>query len=72
MKKYVVKNCPARDFGYRTCYGSTSECQNITNCLLKQIIKKCKEYEYCKYGAIQIRNPLVDEIYELLNIQEVD
>ena len=49
--KYIIKNCSAySDF----CKEIKSyECQNIENCLLKQIVEKCKNYkENCKIEGV--------------------
>ena len=80
MQKYVVKNCPARDFGYHTCYNSTEKCQDISNCLIKQVIEKCKDaiktydndefYEDdCDYYLGQ--SHMAQEILELFKIEEI-
>lgn len=44
-KKYIIKNCPARNNGYfKDCVGTYhNECQDCTDCLLKQIVEKCYE-----------------------------
>ena len=41
--RYIIKNCPmCEDF----CEVVKSyECQNVENCLLKQIVEKCKNYK---------------------------
>ena len=42
MNKYIVKNCPARTDGF--CGDDCSElyCIDKTDCLIKQVIEKCK------------------------------
>lgn len=80
---YVVKNCPAYDyeeeFDYHICKQplvpyecSVDDCQKCTDCVIKQIIEKCK-------NELQVQNnwwcgakPLAQEILQLLNIQEVE
>jgi hypothetical protein len=65
MSKYIIKNCPTL-MGNRLCYGKTiKQCVDCTDCILKQIVKKCKkslEVSYC---------PIEQEILQLLDIQEV-
>lgn len=41
--KYIIKNCPAYS---EFCKEIKSyECQDIENCLLKQIVEKCRDYK---------------------------
>lgn len=49
MSKYIVKNCPARCNGmFKDCIGTShNECENCTDCLIKQVIEKCKEDKGC-------------------------
>lgn len=68
--KYVIKNCPNYDDYFNpneTCRKKYSQyCQDCTDCLLKQIVKKCRkslEVSYC---------PIEQEILELLDTQEVE
>ena len=62
--RYVILNCPTL-MGNRLCYGKTiKQCANCTDCVMKQIVKKCRkslEVSYC---------PIEQEIFELLDIQE--
>lgn len=86
-KKYVIRNCPAssKDFRlncqgkayidkYKCVYGLL-ECQDCTDCVMKQIVEFCKETcrkrctnnclgkkKYCGYG----------QILQKLDIQEVE
>ena len=43
MNKYVVKNCPM--YFCTNCYGHTGTaiCEDFTDCLIKQVIEKCKQ-----------------------------
>lgn len=46
MSKYIVKNCPNYHNGYISCtaYGvSYCFCEGCTDCLIKQVIEKCKK-----------------------------
>ena len=45
-KKYIVKNCPAYNpnGGYYDCWANQQTwCQNVDDCLIKQIIFDCSE-----------------------------
>lgn len=49
MSKYIIKNCPAL-YGDEGCKEFTYEdgsvnCKNRTDCLLKQIVEKCKKVD---------------------------
>ena len=73
--KYIIRNCPAfeqnsyknRDWAIENaCELIDDRCCIKQNCLLKQIVKKCRkslEVSYC---------PIEQEILELLDIQEVE
>lgn len=83
--KYIIKNCPAifkHPVGHWNCQQG-KECQDCTDCVLKQIVKITKNYnkgcgKHCdinrkenncgKYcNAYKIR-----QILELLDIKEVE
>lgn len=44
--KYIIKNCPAIPSKIKATYGwcntAQMKCQDCTDCLLKQIVEKCK------------------------------
>ena len=64
MNRYVIWNCPALQQTYY-CNTHHSKCQDCTDCVMKQIVKKCRkslEVSYC---------PIEQEILELLDTQEV-
>ena len=73
--KYIIKNCPCNVTTEDMCdWENTNEtyCQYCTDCLLKQIVEKCK-------NELQVQNdwwcgakPLAEEILDLLQIQEVE
>ena len=75
--KYIIENCgcnPSCD----ECYG---RCNKIDNCLLKQIVEKCKEnqkpfMEWNENGIIFSKyresKKLADEILGLLEIEEIE
>ena len=54
MNKYVIKNCPAymydKQFNRNVCKKNLipyetccEECQDITDCVMKKIVEKCRE-----------------------------
>lgn len=77
--KYIIKNCPCFVEGIaikgneqktQTCNNhkvrELTYCQDCDDCVMKQIVKKCRkslEVSYC---------PIEQEILELLDIQEVE
>lgn len=77
--KYIIRNCPAIygiDDGFLCSYRQDEEsekyCYDCTDCVLKQIIEKCK-------NELQVQNnwwcgakPLAQEILQLLQIEEVE
>lgn len=48
-EKYIVKNCPSCIISPSCCAKyhidnrSSKDCQNIEDCVIKQVIEKCKE-----------------------------
>ena len=50
MGKYTIKNCPA----YGECI--VDECQDCTDCVLKQIVELCKDY----YKNCEIEGNCID------------
>lgn len=84
--KYIIKNCPAcdKEFVCREHYFSTY-CENYDDCLLKQIVEKCKNYkENCKIEGVCLderlcstcflggANELGEWILDDLEIEEVN
>lgn len=91
-KKYVIRNCPCffeeneEVYDYTCTWNGTEElaCQDCTDCVLKQIVEKCKNAQSecscedankdvgcfeCTSGG---RAGLGTEILKLLDIQEVN
>ena len=88
MKKYIVKNCPCFNEGHPElrfsgeCLDLTQAendcCAEVTGCLIKQVIEKCKERiqhcedcreytcEDCRYDT----NGFVGIILQLFEIEE--
>jgi len=62
IKRYVVLNCPTL-MGNRLCYSKViRQCADCTDCVIKQVIEKCKEHPFsdCACG---------DEILQLFDIE---
>ena len=92
MKKYVIKNCPAFSLeptkAGNVCkkWCRSKPCQHYTDCLLKQIVERCKEkLEFLSYGIPEqhletmttnaeryAKAELAQEILNLLEIEEVN
>lgn len=83
-KKYIVKNCPSLKtrISYKDkvwlngCseYGDLNdkECCNITDCLIKQVIEKCK-YSTKSWDNFDIGERIkANEILKLFEIEEVE
>jgi len=78
---YVIQNCPM--FFHHNCYGHTNHynCQDCTNCAMKQIVEKCKkEIEVYRNTLLPNdgtntlhfgRQSFAYDILQLLDIQEV-
>ena len=63
--KYVVLNCPTL-MGNRLCYSKEiRQCADCTDCVIKQVIEKCKEHPFkdCACG---------DDILQLFDIEEIN
>ena len=78
MSKYIIKNCPYySEDETLDGYENMLDCQNITDCLLKQIVEKCLnglDFSIFKGvdGCYSERGILAKEILQLLDIQEVE
>lgn len=82
LNKYRVKNCPAISFadGCKNEEVKVWDCQDCTDCVLKQIVQLCKEQKVinCNIdGKEQVlkafyHTHLSNKILELLDIQEVE
>ena len=79
MSKYIVKNCPAYREGMNlphyckavgcciNTYVDGTDCTTISNCLIKQVIEKCKG----KHVGYIDEAYTKDEILKLFDIEEV-
>jgi hypothetical protein len=79
MSKYIIKNCPYySEDETLDGYENMTDCQNITDCLLKQIVELAKGYKEelidrkTKKVVATRYFKLTKEILELLDIQEVE
>lgn len=82
MRKYIIKNCTSYcEFEKEyTCGVETKElfCEDNTDCLLKQIVEKCKGVQEKFYDAVHSRylSPskakFAREILDLLQIEEIN
>ena len=80
--KYVIKNCPLYEqydsFNLKKCKDSSScngihidFCKDINDCLLKQIVEKCKEVTESLYVCNDMYR-FADNILDLLEIEECE
>ena len=64
---YIVKNCPSYFQG--GCYGCDNLCQNILNCVVKQVVEECKDMasdrDYYAYDFAK-------EVLQLFDIEEIN
>lgn len=67
--KYIIKNCPScrnyNVFGLPKegcCYHYMDYCKNYSNCLLKQIVEKCKHMQ-AEFDA-EVRNGKYQEKFK--------
>lgn len=82
--KYIVKNCTSLDSNGTTCQDCSYEdcgadnCINRTDCIMKQIVEKCKKIQELEYqkGRLKYKSPskakFGREILELLDIEELN
>lgn len=78
---YIVKNCPAKPSSINACYGwcdkEQTDCQDCTDCITKQVIKRLKSYLIpydcdCETREDATRNNLSVEILSMFEIEEVE
>jgi len=70
-KKIIIRNCPCYE-GEGAFYNCVNEhidgdCQDCTDCVMKQIVEKCKKAQ--EYHESFIR---IDDILDDLDIQEAE
>lgn len=84
--KYIIRNCTAIYENYEDKFVCTSQikengfpcyCKDCTDCILKQIVEKCKEVNTKFYDSVHQRylSPskakFARQILELLDIEEI-
>ncbi len=80
MTKYIVKNCPAYnvDSEYWDCMHPDIEslsCKDCTNCLIKQVIEKCRNYDRAILKDLMLFKSvrvIVRDILQLFEIEECE
>lgn len=80
MSKYIIKNCPCyvqyENSLHLCCDGQgDGECQDCTDCVMKQIVELCKrtcEMRYTNYCLGAKKYYGYGQILKLLDIQEVE
>ena len=76
-KKYIVKNCPARKTTKGFCGDDRPEvfCSDCTDCLIKQVVEKCREEENwvnCSDNKPTETAEFAQQILQLFTIEEVE
>ena len=70
--RYVVLNCPTL-MGNRLCYSKViKQCADCTDCIIKQVIEKCKEYDKEQAEWCEPIPFCTDNIYDLCDIEEIN
>lgn len=86
MSKYIIKNCPCYDTEYEECLNTFRDeykkCYDRTDCVMKQIVEKCKKEIRVYRNTILPndgtntlhfgRQSFAYDILKLLDIQEVE
>lgn len=76
MSKYVIKNCENYDHFLQepTCNKYSCDCQDCTDCVIKQIVELCKHYK--KHSDCGRDCPsfgsFLNKLLNKLDIQEVE
>jgi len=80
-KKMIIRNCPANyQNNCRTAKVNEYNCQDCTNCVMKQIVELCNGIKCpCEYKGADCwecaesgARRFADKILKLLDIQEVE
>lgn len=79
MSKFIVKNCTCLyEYGKGDCcndlkYDQHTLCQDCTNCLIKQVIEKCKqECNPLNNEWNRVKENLSQELLQLFEIEECE
>lgn len=75
--KYIIRNCPALyqiNGMTNECLGADYQCQDCTDCVLKQIVELCKNVCLTEKHLIHKSSTfnLANKILKLLDIQECE
>ena len=75
--KYIVKNCPATTGTNGFCGDDRPEvfCQDCTDCLIKQVIEKCRNYDRAILKDLMLFKSvrvIVRDILQLFEIEECE
>ena len=72
MSKYIIKNCPSyRDFDVfglpnkGCCYNFNDYCSKHNECVLRQIVEKCKSVQQEEY-TVKERDKLTGEVISII------
>lgn len=77
----IVKNCPSCIISPSCCAkyhidnGHAKDCQDIEDCVIKQVIEKCKENLSSLETYIDIRSyecTMLQDILDLFDIEEIN
>lgn len=75
---YIVKNCPAILRMTKVCdaYETTRDlpqfCKDRTDCVIKQVIEKCKGEHEKDFGYMFWVDKFAQEILQLFDIEEIN
>ena len=83
---YIVKNCPCYTSkgGYYDCWANQDTwCENITDCVIKQVIEKCKDSKLsysnleilrtaCETSEAYGKAVIAEQILQLFDIEEIN
>ena len=83
--KYIVKNCPGQPIIWNDnwCNKEQQFCQNCTDCVIKQVIEKCKS-AVSNYSNLEIlrtacetseaygKANIAEQILQLFDIEEIN
>ena len=72
--RYIIKNCEQIHSSDNFCWSKNVLCQDCTDCILKQIVEKCKFWVNAEKNNKYKTNGwiLSDDILHLLDILEVE
>ena len=73
--EYIVRNCPCYTSkgDYYDCWANQDTwCENITDCVIKQVIEKCKGNKEYALEYLGHRDMLAEEILQLFDIEEIN